>query len=298
MLLTDDPDGMVGAAAIIARWGAPAGDGIGIISSSGGGAGIGVDRVEESRLRLAKLSSPTRAALLELLLPPQADNPIDLGGRRGGESVEIAAEIMARFVRDDDIAVVFLVLTTVPFFAATARALAEAALASGKPFVVAITPGSAADSSRAALHEIGCPFFDRVDDAIRALQLFIAQRHPMRTVRDALPQRPSGLPDAAPTLPPGPLTEPQAKALLARYGVPLPRETFVATAEAAAAAAQSIGGPVALKAVARGLVHKSDAGGVRLGLPNAAAAADAFVAVVAAVSGCRAPFSRARSSPR
>jgi acyl-CoA synthetase (NDP forming) len=284
VLLTDDPDGMVAAAALIARWGAPAGDGIGVLSSSGGGAGIGVDRVEESGLRLAKLSSATQAALLELLLPPQADNPIDLGGRRGGESVEIAAEVMARFVRDDDIAVVFVVLTTVPSFAATARALAEAALASGKPLVLALTPGSAADPSRAVLHEIGCPFFDRIDDAIRALQLFIAHGRQSRAVRHPLPQRPPGLPETLPPLPPGPLTEPQAKSLLARYGVPLPRETFVATAEAAAAAARSIGGPVALKAVARGLVHKSDAGGVRLGLADAAAAADAFAAVAAAVS--------------
>ncbi|HZS82953.1 MAG TPA: acetate--CoA ligase family protein [Stellaceae bacterium] len=281
ILLTDDPDGMIGAAALLDRWGPPLGDGIGILSSSGGGAGIGVDRVEESGMRLARLEAATRQSLVELLLPPQADNPVDLGGRRAGDSVEIAGEIMRRFAADPDIALILLVLTTVPFYAATARALAEAALASGKPLVIAVTPGSAADPPRAALRELGCPFFDRIDDAIRALAIMTAA-----TRRPAVPaalRRPAELPELPP-LPAGALSETEAKALLGRYGVPLAAEFVAPDAEAAVAAARKIGFPVALKAMARGLVHKSDIGAVRLDLADEAAVDAAFHAIQTAVA--------------
>jgi acyl-CoA synthetase (NDP forming) len=55
-------------------------------------------------------------------------------------------------------------------------------------------------------------------------------------------------------------------ALLECYGLPVVQTRFADDAEAAAAAAEELGVPVALKAVADELVHKTDAGGVRLGL--------------------------------
>ena len=70
------------------------------------------------------------------------------------------------------------------------------------------------------------------------------------------------------------LSPARTAALLDCYGLPLSPMRVVPTAEAAAAAADELGGPVALKAVAEGLVHKSDAGGVRLGLDGAEAVRD------------------------
>ena len=66
----------------------------------------------------------------------------------------------------------------------------------------------------------------------------------------------------------GPLDEAQGAKLLELYGVRRPRESTVKTPEAAAAAARSIGFPVAVKALAPELPHKAKLGGVRLGLPN------------------------------
>jgi len=57
-----------------------------------------------------------------------------------------------------------------------------------------------------------------------------------------------------------------ASALLACYGLPLAPQRLARTPTAAARAAAELGGPVALKAVAPGLLHKRDAGGVALGL--------------------------------
>jgi acetyl-CoA synthetase (ADP-forming) len=276
VLLTDDPDGMVRAADLLCRWPTLSGDGIGILSSSGGGAGIGVDRTIEAGMRLAALSDETKARLREILLPPQADNPIDLGGRLGGDVAGTAIQCASILSSDPDVAILHIVLTTVPFYEATTRELAKGALASGKPVVVSVTPGSAAEGPRRVLRELGCPYFDGVDQTLRVLRLLVQKR--AFPPAQAAAGRPKDLPKPGAIEHPaaGRLTEPEAKRLLAQYGVPVTRETVATDVEAAQRAARDIGFPVVLKAVARDLVHKSDAGGVKLGLGDAAAVAAAW----------------------
>jgi acyl-CoA synthetase (NDP forming) len=89
--------------------------------------------------------------------------------------------------------------------------------------------------------------------------------------------RPAGLPDPAALarLPEGPLAEREARQLLEAYGLQLARERMVATPAEAATAAAALGFPVALKAISPAIVHKSDAGAVRLDLRSAADVAGA-----------------------
>lgn len=72
------------------------------------------------------------------------------------------------------------------------------------------------------------------------------------------------------------ISEPQAKALLSGAGVRVTREMRVTSAAEAIAAADKIGYPVVLKGVSSKIVHKTDAGIVKLGLADAAAVAAAF----------------------
>jgi acetyltransferase len=79
-----------------------------------------------------------------------------------------------------------------------------------------------------------------------------------------------------------------ADQVLEAYGIPVVRTLTAATPEAAGRAAGRIGGPVALKILSRAISHKSDVGGVRLGLEGDAAvkaAAEAMLATVAERSG-------------
>ncbi|HET7340581.1 MAG TPA: acetate--CoA ligase family protein, partial [Methylomirabilota bacterium] len=69
----------------------------------------------------------------------------------------------------------------------------------------------------------------------------------------------------------GPLSPENARRLLEAYGIAVAPQRLAATPEEAARAAVALGLPVALKAVGRGLVHKSDLGGVRLALDSAEA---------------------------
>src|SRR3990170_8046124 len=85
------------------------------------------------------------------------------------------------------------------------------------------------------------------------------------------------------------LTEPEAAAVLAAYGVPQPREVLARTGAGAVEAAGQPGFPVVLKLCSPDILHKSDVGGVRLRLGDAPAVAAAFEALgsVAARHGAR-----------
>jgi acyl-CoA synthetase (NDP forming) len=72
------------------------------------------------------------------------------------------------------------------------------------------------------------------------------------------------------------LTEPEAAELLLRYGIGGPREVLAPTAEAAVAAARGLGYPVVLKVCSPDVLHKSELGGVRLGLTDEHAVETAF----------------------
>ena len=117
------------------------------------------------------------------------------------------------------------------------------------------------------------PRFTTPEEAVRALAH--AVRHARR--RAAPPDPPFEPPDAdtASALTViaaglgrggGRLAPAEVERLLRCWGIPVVASRLVASAQAAGRAAADLGGPVALKAVAPGLVHKSDAGAVRLGL--------------------------------
>ena len=77
-------------------------------------------------------------------------------------------------------------------------------------------------------------------------------------------------------------TEHRAAAFLADHGVPVVPSTLAASADAAAAAADAAGYPVVVKLAADGIEHKSDIGGVKIGLDNADAVRAAYAEVVSA----------------
>ena len=76
------------------------------------------------------------------------------------------------------------------------------------------------------------------------------------------------------------LTETEAKALLARYGVPRPEEALATSPDEAAQAAARIGGPVALKVQSPDITHKTEAGGIALGIVDEAAIREAYQRVL------------------
>jgi len=276
VVLVDDPVTMVRVADLLLRCPRLTAEGIGILSGSGGGTGIMADRVVGAGLRLARMSLQTRAELSRLLLPPQADNPIDLGGRRPDAPDDIAAPAVRALMADPDVGVLLLYLTSMPFFEARTRTLATEALAGGKPVLTLMVPGAAADRPRAVLRELGCPCFDSAEDLLVALRALF-EHHRMAANATDTPERPVNLPTALPALDDLP-------SLVAAYGIPIPQAVTCATPEHAIKATAKLGFPLVLKGLVTNVTHKTDLGLVKTGLRDAAAVTIAWQDVASSVA--------------
>jgi acyl-CoA synthetase (NDP forming) len=127
------------------------------------------------------------------------------------------------------------------------------------------------------LQEAGLTPVDGISRAVRALRRYAEWRGRLAPANDrAATERHAEEPLAAAASTGRALSYGYSKRLLAVAGVRTPEESFATTPDEAAAAAESIDNPVAMKLVAPGLIHKTEVGGVRLGIRGAAAAAAAF----------------------
>ncbi|HEV2546762.1 MAG TPA: acetate--CoA ligase family protein [Stellaceae bacterium] len=273
-IMVDDPDVMPLAAQFLLANGPSRDDGIGVISSSGGMNGILADRLADRGLRLARFGEKTRSALLPVMLPDHRDNPLDMGMRRHevGEGDAIAPHLVAALAADPDVSVILIPLTTTPNYERTVTALAEALCACGKAALFIVTPGSVATGVREVIRKHHLAYCDRLDDGIRLLETYLrvpdVRSRPLATVpRIATPPR-SGY-----------LSEPEAKEMLAAAGLRVTRERRVQSVMEVGAAADALGYPVVLKGVSVQVVHKSDAGLVRLDLRDRAAVETEFAEV-------------------
>jgi len=141
--------------------------------------------------------------------------------------------------------------------------LTRIAMRTGKAVVVARTGADfLAPHARAALRAADIPVYATPARAVRALAaLTQAARRPVAADGPGpSPQRDGGRPAAWPR------AEPELKELLAAAGLPVPGGRVVADAADALAAIDKIDGPAAFKAVVPGLIHKTEAGGVALGV--------------------------------
>ncbi|MGB3289213.1 MAG: acetate--CoA ligase family protein, partial [Burkholderiaceae bacterium] len=131
---------------------------------------------------------------------------------------------------------------------------------SDKPVIAYVSPY--APHITAIMNQRGVPAFAEPESCAAAFDAMLKASHP-----PALPS-PSPLvaPMALPALPQGALDEAQAKRLFASFGVPSVRERVAANADEARAAALELGPKVVLKLLSSTIAHKSEAGGVAVGV--------------------------------
>ena len=142
-----------------------------------------------------------------------------------------------------------------------ADAVVECQARSDKPVLAYVSPH--APHIVRLLNQRGIPAFA----APEACATVLAALQPRPVPEAASAAAATGV--ALPPLPSGPLNEAESKALFARFGVPVTREIVAADAAAAQAAAETLGGRVVLKVLSRAIAHKSDVGGVRVGVAAA-----------------------------
>jgi len=278
VIRTDSLDEMLDVAQLLAQQPLPKGRRVGIVTNVGGPAVMCADACEAHGLHVPMLADATQSQL-RALLPAESSvlNPVDMLAAATADQFRNAVQAVAADPGVDAVISIFL-----PPLATrsedVARSLAQVAV--DKPLIAVFM-----SAHELPLLEAGTvPLYTLPEPAAKALAQ-AAQYAEWRSTSDTdhVPRFPDVRRSEAGQLlaqavqrGDGWLTADEVQRLLAYYGVPLVQQLLALTPVEAGYAADALGGGTfALKAIAPGLVHKSDAGGVRLNLASSEEVKDA-----------------------
>lgn len=273
---------------LMIRWSSPPRGGAAVISDSGAFKAMVLDFCEHSDLAVPEPTGATKDSLAalapDLILPT---NPLDVTAQSLVDP-DLYRKAMKPFLDDPRYgSVVLSVVLSSPTHSQRKMAPIINALqdfGSPKPVVFAMMgeDSEVAPEIIAQLRNLGVPFFRSPERALRALAKLAAVRAPQGAL--AAPAAAA----AGERLPPGVIPEYAAKKLLAGAGIPVPRAALAKDLNDAQRAAAQIGYPVVLKAQSAALSHKSDVGGVVLGIADDASLANAWRKLHADIANARA----------
>lgn len=264
----------------IAIGGLPRNDNAGIVTVSGGVGVLMADDASSRGLNLPELSAQTQAAVKALVPFAGVRNPLDITGQVVNDLglLNRAVDLLLADPAD---------LGSVVTFQGAGLARPDAEQTMVRPWIeitrrhpdrwFALT-GVLTPQIRRVLDAAGIPSFVEPTHATRAAAVLARLGARLR--------EPLDLPAAgeAGPLPDGPADELVSLQALRAAGLGTVDARPAADAEAAVAAAESIGYPVVLKLLSADVTHKSDIGGVRLGLRDAAGVREAFDAILSAAA--------------
>jgi acetate---CoA ligase (ADP-forming) len=276
---------------------------VAVLADGGGHATIAADALTEQGLTLAVISDAAKAALAAIL-PPSASvsNPVDVAG--GTDSNPAVFADCARILLADPSVDGLLITglfggygvrfsqTLTPIELETSERIAALYREFGKPVLVHSLYGSLYADLRpkplALIRERGVPVYDSLERAVRCLQALAdfgeARRRPLPAAEGRL-TRSRRFEEVIATCQKeqrSVVLEHEARQALEDTGVPMSAPSLVAaTPDEAGNAFKKLGGvPVAIKVVSRDIIHKTEAGGVKLNLSSPAAVRQAFAEIV------------------
>jgi acyl-CoA synthetase (NDP forming) len=269
LIEVDDVEPIVDIAKLFAQGREPAGATIGVLSISGGSGVVFADAAVRGGLTLPPFAPETLAKMRQLVPAfGSPENPADITAAVFSDA-SLFTRTLEVVLEDPGLDQVAILLASIsgPRADHSAEVIAAAAAKTKKPVHVAWS-GRHAKSEKAVkvLEAAGVPFVTtpvRLARAAAVLARFAADR------RRLLPrQTPSAPKPSIVTLPEGAVTlnEAESKAVLRAFGVPVAKEVFVAAGDDPTAAADKLQAPFAVKIVSRDVPHKTEAGGVRLGV--------------------------------
>ena len=268
---------LLGVATLLTSQPLPRGDRVAIVTNAGGPGIMCADACQADGVEVPELPQTVQTELRSFL-PAEAAvrNPVDMIASASPEDYRRVLETLIAADACDAILTIF-----VPPLVTEAGGVAEAIrrVAESHPAVALAAVFMTGEGAPPQLHAgaIHVPGYEYPEDAARAVAL-AAKHGRWRSAPERVPARVSGTrPEEAAAI----ISEALASSadwmapaavsrLLGCYGLPLVDTRVVDDIEGAVAAAAQLGGAVALKGVAAGLVHKTEAGGVRLGLQTPA----------------------------
>ena len=288
VIRVDTLEELLDCGAILANQPALPGRRLAIVGNAGGAAVLAADACATAGLEVPELGAASQQALRELVGPNVGvSNPVDLGA---GATPKLFADALATVLNETHIDGVLVILAPVATADSNdvAREIATVETA-GRPLVfVHLGSDEAPPALREGPQQIPCYAFP--ERAVRALgriaehtawrsrpigrvpQLTGIDSRGARTIVEAhLREQPEG----------GWLRPDLTAQMLRAFGIPFAAQHEVHSASAAAHAAERLGFPVALKVIGDTVLHKSDVGGVKLGLQNAAGVRRAYAEMAA-----------------
>ena len=286
VVMVDGMEHLTEMAAFFAKAPAPKGPGVAVVAASGGAAIICADKAEQHGVSLPQPGADAKA-VLEQHIPEfgSARNPCDVTAQVVNNPASLAA-CCEEFAADAAYAAIVLP-QVMAYDKATPRnaMLSEIARRHGKIACnVWATEWLEGPGALECELDPGIALFRSADRCFATLAAWRWWHEQRNKPRGASVSRMSkaGLKVAArlDAHTGTAVAETAAKRLFAMYGIPVVEEQLVFTADEAVQASQRIGFPVALKVESVDILHKTDAGVLRLGLQDAAAVHDAFNAVM------------------
>ncbi|MGI9236624.1 MAG: acetate--CoA ligase family protein [Woeseiaceae bacterium] len=243
------------------------------LHDSGGERQLLVDLADDANVPLSELSEKTVVALQQLLDPElPAVNPLDGWSRGGPEAGEVMTRCLSLMMQDAGAAIGAVIHDRAPFgkiYPSYLNYMQRAHAESGKPVaLVSARQGTGADEAVVASTHAGFPVLDGVGPFLRGVRALFAYRDFLLQDPGDPPPPDSGVVEKWQSrLRLGALlSESDALNLLTDFGIEAARPVAAGSEEAAIAAAERVGFPVVLKTAKEGLLHKSDLGGVIIGI--------------------------------
>jgi len=261
----------------------PAGPRVAVITNAGGAGIMAADAVERQGLTFAEPSEETKDKLRSGL-PAAANilNPIDVLGDALADRYELAMDVV---LDDPNVDAVLVLLTPQAMTECSASAEAVVRISKarpGKPVLACFLGAGKVAEAAQILRQGGIPQYGSPEAAVdaievmwsyarwrsrpkRVVKLFGVNRRRVERIIDRHVRR--GLRE---------IGEVDSKEILEAYGFVTPKGSIATTAEQAANIAGQLGYPVVLKIWSPDIIHKSDVGGVAVGLGSAREVMDAF----------------------
>jgi len=287
VVLVESLDELFDVSRLLTRYPRPAAGGAGIMSNSGAIRGFALDFCERIDLPLPELVAAT-CAELKGVLPDFAtiDNPLDITAQ-GMQKPSLFGDAAQALLHDPQVGALLVAAMggSPAQQMAKWKSLRPVLAAAEKPVAMAYLGDSwpLSDEFLADIKDSGVPFFRSPERAMRAFA------HMMRYGRNlAETQQRAGVTvTVSGTVPQGPMVEHYGKAMFAEAGIAVPRGELAHSSNDAIRIARELGFPVVLKAQSPTLMHKSDIGGVAVGLADEVAVRAAWEAMTARVAAAR-----------
>ncbi len=279
-------------AVAFARQPVPQGNRVAIVTNSGGPGILATDCVEKAGLKLARFGKDTIEAL-RARLPAEASiyNPVDVLGDAGADRYRFALE---KVLADQNVDGLLVLLCPVALTQPeeTAKAVVEVSRSfPEKPVLAVFMGGQRLVESARELNKAGIPCYDFPESAVLAMECLARYRQ----VKEAAVPKERFLPEK-PDLKSVKavfydvkrdnrlvLLGSEAAEVVAAYGIEVAPTALARSPEEAAALAEEFGYPVVLKVASPKILHKTDVGGVMVGLNRAEEVREAYVKILESV---------------